>query len=73
VRIPLTGRNSDWAVPAGWNKSGSRGEKDMVAEARGEERGGTDKVGSENDVLWKTVYGKYDQQSRIYFLGMVVV
>jgi len=44
-------RKEEWSVPAGRNESGSRGLKDMVAEAGGNEEGRTDKVGRENGVL----------------------
>ena len=50
-----TGRNEEWSIPAGRNEEGSRGGKVMVAEASGEGEGRADKVGSEDDVLLKTM------------------
>jgi len=44
-------RNEEWSVPTGRNESGSRGGKDMVAKAKGDEEEKADKVGSKSDVL----------------------
>jgi len=47
----LGAQKEEWSVPAGRNESGSRGLKDMVAEAEGGEEGRADKVGSGSGIL----------------------
>ena len=73
LRMTLGARKEEWLVPAGQNEEGLRGVKDMVAEAKGSEEGGTDKVGSENDVLCRRCVASTTNSLWIYFLGMVVV